>query len=193
MLDISVGINELQFVKRIHIIAIKNEVKELLFHLEEGFTKEIKIETVNINQNGHQKFEFTLNEETNAFSNYGEINTYLYEPNSAILKSGAFNLVSQTLKLKKLHKHSHLYTSKTLVSFPGRTFKVVNIISYNKKVIQKIIGNTKVNISTRNFPENPQQLKAKFKFKDGGDTYVFFTIQRNDNKVVVICEKTPLL
>ncbi|AXT20147.1 class I SAM-dependent methyltransferase [Flavobacteriaceae bacterium AU392] len=189
MLDITVGINELQFVKTIHIIAIKNEVKELLFHLEEGFTKEIKIETVNINQHSSQKFDFTLNEEANAFSNYGDVINYLYEPNSAILKSGAFNLVSQKLKLKKLHKHSHLYTSKVLVNFPGRTFKINNAIPYDKKAILKAISNIKINISTRNFPENPQQLKAKFKFKDGGDIYVFFTTQGNKEKIVLICEK----
>lgn len=189
MLDITVAINELQFVKTIHIIAIKNEVKELLFHLEEGFTKEIKIETININQNSSQKFDFTLNEETNALSNYGDVINYLYEPNSAILKSGAFNLVSQKLKLKKLHKHSHLYTSKVLVNFPGRVFKINNVIPYDKKTILKAIDNIKINISTRNFPENPQQLKTKFKFKDGGDIYVFFTTQGSKEKIVLICEK----
>ena len=37
MLDISVGILALKQVKSIYIIAVKNEVKELLFHQEKGF------------------------------------------------------------------------------------------------------------------------------------------------------------
>lgn len=189
MLDISIGISELQQVKTIHIIAIKNEVKEVLFHLEANYKGNINIQTVNIALDGNQLFNFVLNEEKHAIANYNTVSNYLYEPNRALLKSGAFNLISSKLKISKLHKHSHLYTSEVLIDFPGRQFKVLNSIPYNKKAVHRAIGNTKVNISTRNFPESPQQIKTKFKLKDGGNLYLFFTTQGDGEKMVLVCEK----
>ena len=47
ILDITSAINELSFVKEIHIIAINNDVKELLFLLEKDYKKEIQIKTIN--------------------------------------------------------------------------------------------------------------------------------------------------
>ena len=188
MLDISVGISELKHVKCIHILAIKNEVKELLFHLEMGYNGSIEIKTVNINNN-NQTFNFKLDDLQNAKASYSEISNYLYEPNTALLKSSAFQLISKRLNVSKLHQHTHLYTSENLVDFPGRRFKILETITYNKKTITKAIGNKQVNLSTRNFPESVSQLKQKFKLKDGGLTYVFFTTQFDNKKIVVICEK----
>ena len=37
MLDISIGLSELKWVKEVHVVAINNEVKELLFLIEKGF------------------------------------------------------------------------------------------------------------------------------------------------------------
>lgn len=188
MLDISIGISELKHVKHIHIIAINNEVKELLFHLEKNYVAPIEIKTVNITKNNNQTFDFKLDELQNAKASYSKVNNYLYEPNTALLKSGAFQLISEHYAIDKLHQHTHLYTSETLINFPGRQFKVLDVFPYNKKAISKAIGNTQVNLSTRNFPESVSQLKKKFKFKDGGDTYVFFTSQDDHKKVVIICE-----
>ena len=64
---------------------------------------------------------------------------YLYEPNVAILKSGGFSHVPELLKVDKLHPHSHLYTSNSLISFPRRVFKIKNVFKYNKKKIKSIL------------------------------------------------------
>ena len=135
ILDISATLKELKFVKEIHIVAIKNEVKELLFLLEKNFRGIIMVNTVNMTNYGNQIFNFTYkNKITSA---YGEPLTYLYEPNSAILKSGAFNEISNTYSLTKLHQHSHLYTSnKKVTTFPGRIFEIIKTFDYNKKKIK---------------------------------------------------------
>jgi hypothetical protein len=112
----------------------------------------------------------------------------LYEPNSAILKSGAFHSISKQLKVAKLHKHSHLYTSDDLITFPGRTFKIEGILHYNKKEIKKT-GITKANITTRNFPETVQNIRKKLKIKDGGNSYLFFTTDMENTKLVLATKK----
>ena len=116
ILDISSALDDLQFVKEIHVIAVQNEVKEVLFILEKDFNEKLLIKTINILKKGIQKFDFKLHEE--AHSNYSEPLSYLYEPNAAILKSGGFHQISSQLNVFKLHQHSHLYTSDTLIAFP---------------------------------------------------------------------------
>lgn len=187
LLDISVGLSELKHVKTIHIVAVNNEVKELLWILENNFEGSVNIETINLKKEQDEIFSFKYNKDKNK-PNYSEPLTYLYEPNAAILKSGGFNEVSHQLNVYKLHQHSHLYTSNTLIEFPGRVFKIENVIPFNKKVLKGLKLN-KANITTRNFPENVAQIRKKFKIKDGGNTYLFFTTDLNNNKIVIVTKK----
>ncbi|WP_027136570.1 THUMP-like domain-containing protein [Gaetbulibacter saemankumensis] len=184
LLDISVGLNELSCVKTIHVVALKNEVKELLWVLEKNYKGETNIKTINLNTAPDQYFEFKLSDEKLAMATYSEPNNFLYEANSAILKAGAFNSISQQLQLCKLHQHSHLYTSNTLIDFPGRTFRIESVHPYNKKALKKL-GISNANITTRNFPETVDGIRKKFKIKDGGNRYLFFTTDIENNKIVI--------
>ena len=187
ILDLTSAINELIFVKEIHVIAVENEVKELLFLLEKNYEKNIQVKTINVIKNELQKFDFNLNEISNA--SFSEPEKYVYEPNAAILKSGAFLQVSEKLEIAKLHQNSHLYTSNILMDFPGRRFELKHCISYNKKQLLQFIPSKKANIATRNFPETVAQIRKKTGLKDGGNQYLFFTTDFNNKHVVLICEK----
>ncbi len=188
ILDISVGIKELRFVKEIHIVSLKNEVKELLWVLQANFDGEIVVKTVNINQQKIDTFNFRLPEEKRAIPNFTAPQKFLYEPNSAILKSGAFSLVAKRYSLSKLQEHSHLYTSNELKIFPGRKFKIEKVWYYSKKAM-KIIDFKKANISVRNFPESVDSLRKRFKILEGGESYLFFTTDVNGEKIIIHCKK----
>ncbi|MCK0134473.1 class I SAM-dependent methyltransferase [Arenibacter sp. S6351L] len=188
LLDLSAGLSELHFVKEIHIVAVKNEVKEILWILEEGYKKEVLVKTVNLNGSAMEQFSFSHENEKLAISNYSDPLEYLYEPNSAILKSGAFKTVGDRFNMYKLHDHSHLYTHDQLLDFPGRRFKVVKTIPFNKKELQKL-EIKKANITVRNFPISVAEIRKKFKIKDGGETYLFFTTNPRGEKIVVECCK----
>ena len=187
MLDISVAIKALDNVAEIHIIALHNEVKEVLWTLRKRHTKTPEIHTVNITKAGTQKFTFSWN--SPAQISLSTPLSYLYEPNAAILKSGAFNHMCGAFKVLKLHKHSHLYTSQDLVDFPGRRFKIEKVVPYSKKQMRSSIDFDKANISTRNFPETVARLQEKWKLQQGGARYLFFTTIENDKKIVLICSK----
>ncbi|MEY4433831.1 MAG: hypothetical protein RLZZ44_1965 [Bacteroidota bacterium] len=188
LLDIAAGLSELKNVKTIHIVALENEVKELLWELHKNYTNTISIRTVNLTKNASNNFEFLLNQEV-AESNYSLPKRYLYEPNSAIMKSGGFNEVGTAYQLDKLHQHSHLYTSDSLIDFPGRVFEIQQIIPYNKKNIKAQLENSKHNITTRNFPETVESIRKKWKIKEGGNSYCFCTTDMNNDKIVIICAK----
>lgn len=188
LLDLSVGIGELKHVKTIHVVAVNNEVKELLWVLENGFKGNISIETVNIKKDSNEFFKFSIKEEKVAKSKYNTPLTYLYEPNSAILKAGGFHSVTNNYAVFKLQQHAHLYTSDVLMDFPGRRFKIEKIIHYNKKELKKLAID-KANISTRNFPETVEQIRKKLHIKDGGDCYLFFTTDIDNRKIVILTYK----
>ena len=187
ILDITAGISELKNVKNIHIISVDNEVKELLWILEKNYNNKTEVICCNINKDQTDQFVF----------NYGNLNTsnyslpkkYLYEPNAAIMKSGGFDEITVQFPLEKLHQHSHLYTSDKRIDFPGRVFEIENCIEYQKHSMKSILENIKANITTRNFPETVENIRKKWKIKEGGNVYCFFTTDLNNNKIVLLCNK----
>ncbi|VAW10258.1 SAM-dependent methyltransferase [hydrothermal vent metagenome] len=188
ILDITAGIDKLQFVKEVHIVAVNNEVKELLWVMKKDFIGEITIKTINFSKQAHQVFDFRLSEEKETNSEISSPLNYLYEPNAAIMKSGGFKTIGSRFLLKKLHEHTHLYTSNKLIVFPGRRFEIEKCIPYNKNDL-KTLGVKKANITTRNFPDSVVTIRNKFKIKDGGEIYLFFIKNLNEKHLVLICRK----
>ena len=191
ILDITAALKELIYVKEIHLVAVNNEMKEILFLIEKGFQDEPKIVCVNYNKSEITKNTFDVNAEFSPIFSLPQ--QFLYEPNSAIMKSGAFNQLSQQLNMPKLHQHSHLYTSTIQTEFPGRSFKIDFVLDYNKEGISKVSSLKKANITTRNFPITVEDLRKKLKIKDGGDSYCFFTTNLNTDKIILICSKIKTL
>lgn len=187
LLDLNAIFNELNHVKKIYIVALYNEVKELLIEIEKDFNQQPKLIAVNhLNDETIISHEFDLNDDE--FSPLSNPLTYLYEPFSSYLKTGLYNKLANQFLVKKLHKHSHLYTSNELIDFPGRIFKIEKIIPYNKKEL-KPFENQKWNITTRNFPLKVEEIRKKHKLKDGGEIYAFFTTDLNNDKIVIVCKK----
>ncbi len=187
LLDITAGLGELHSVKNIHIVAVDNEVKELLWELEKGYSGNVNIKTVNIAKGKKEVFDF--DPASVMVPDYGLPQKYLYEPNSAIMKSGGFSAIGQVYGLQKLHPHSHLYTAEELIDFPGRAFQLTGCFDYNAQQMKAYLKDTKANLTTRNFPETVENLRKKWKIKDGGNVYAFFTTDKNDNKIVLLCAK----
>ncbi len=187
ILDITAGLHELKNVKTIHIVALDNEVKELLWEIEKEYTQEITIKTINLLKEKKECFDFKFNEKQT--TTYELPKKYLYEPNAAIMKSGSFDLISHYYGINKLHQNSHLYTSNKIIEFPGRIFKIDKAFEYSKKEMKQFLANTKANITTRNFPETVENIRKKWNIKDGGNSYIFFTTNENNSKIVLLCTK----
>lgn len=193
MMDITAAIKELPTTSEIHIISVENECKEVLLILEQDIQSEQLIKTVHIRKDGTQTgIQFKASDEQTALATYtNEVSEYLYEPDSSIMKSGAFKLISEKFKTYKLHINSHLYTSSVFLNeFPGRVFKVSKVWKNSKLDIKELSQKLKqANISTRNFPLSPDELRKKLKIKDGGDTYLFATTVNNGDKIIIETSK----
>ena len=193
MLDITAAVRELPTTAEIHIISVENECKEVLFILNQNTGSQWKIRTINISKNkANQVFEFHADDEANATVGFtSEIATYLYEPNAAVMKSGAFKTAGSRFGLSKLHTNTHLYTSAMLMTdFPGRIFEVQKVWASGKKELKELAASApKANISTRNYPLQVDELRKKIKIKDGGEVYLFACTLNNEQKVIVECKK----
>ncbi|MGC1514048.1 MAG: class I SAM-dependent methyltransferase [Maribacter sp.] len=186
LLDLSQGLKQLDHVKEIHIVAVSNDVKEVLWLLEKNFIQEPYIKTVNFTKNILERFNFYRSEEDENVSTFSLPQDYLYEPNAAILKAGAFKSLGLTHHLDKLHIHSHLYTSTEHITFPGRVFKIVHSVPYSNRAFKKL-SITKANVTTRNFPDSVTMVRKKLDLKDGGELYVFCTTDLNEKLVLLVC------
>ncbi|MGB3774230.1 MAG: class I SAM-dependent methyltransferase [Leeuwenhoekiella sp.] len=190
LLDIQAALRELSHVNAIHIVAVKNEVKELIFILKNGQVKEeITLFTANIQTSKIDNTYTNYNSALAAEATYSLPKKYLYEPNAALMKSGLFNWICSNYKVEKLHPNSHLYTSNENIDFPGRKFTIQDILPYSKKNATTLLKGQKANITTRNFKENVAQLRARFKIKNGGEDYIFFTTCLDNQQYIVKCSK----
>ena len=190
MLDISSAIKDLQFTEEVHIISVDNECKEILFVLSKTIINDIKIKTINIQKSFHQIFEYYYNEEINTTVNFcSELKSYLYEPNSSIMKSGAFKLIAAKFNLMKLNKNTHLYTSDLLISdFPGRIFHIDSVSGSTKQDFKRL-KITKANIAVRNYPLTVSEFRKKSGISEGGEIYIFACKICYDFNIIIICRK----
>ena len=189
MMDITEAIRELPNTSEIHIISVENECKEVLLVLNQTVGNAIQVKTVNIGKNNeNQLFGYELENELKTEVSFApKVEKYLYEPNAAIMKSGAFKLIGNRYVLNKLHKNTHLYTSNDLIpEFPGRVFEVTGQCGNSKNELKDLSLRTpKANISTRNYPLSVEELRKKLKIRDGGDIYLFACTVNNDQKVIL--------
>ena len=191
MLDISKALEELHHVKEVHVVAVANECKELVFILERGYQSEPQFVCVNL-MTSQPEVRFTQEEERQCPSRLADgVLNYLYEPNPAVMKAGCFKLLTECFGVCKLHKNSNLYTSNQLITdFPGRIFEVEEYAPYNKKVNQTLLqGVEKASIAVRNFPLSVAELRRVLKIKDGDIVYLFATTLKGEEKVIIRTKK----
>ena len=191
MLDISKALEELHHVKDVHVVAVANECKELVFNIERDYQGEPQFVCVNL-MTSQPEVRFTQEEERQCPSRLADgVLNYLYEPNPAVMKAGCFKLLTERFDVYKLHKNSNLYTSENLVpSFPGRIFEVEAWAPYNKKVKQSLLSNVeRASIAVRNFPLSVVELRKSLKIGDGDETYLFATTLKGEEKVIIRTKK----
>ena len=168
MLDITSALQSLGNEWDVHVVALHNEVKEIIV-----VTGNNRIHAVNILHEGNDQFSFTRSEEKSALCAMADcICEYIYEPNAAIIKAGAFRLVAERFQLHKLDHNTHLYTADQLIEdFPGRVWKVTAQPIKNQRDIAAL-GIQRAAILTRNYPLTPEELRKKFKVQESDSHFL---------------------
>lgn len=196
MLDIYQALSVLPNCMALHVVAYENECKEILFLLdsENEYDKYcIEITCVNILKNAPiDKFVFSLSYENSCSSSFSKpIQHFIYEPNVAIMKAGAFKSIAQEFDLNKIAVNTHLYHSELYIpNFPGRIFATEQTYSSSKKDIKSLKTNIKnANIIVRNFVLSVDELKKKLEIHDGGDDYLLAFRNVDAVNLIVHCKR----
>ncbi len=201
MADLRRVLQQLPGITELHIVAVKNECKEVLVvidNLPAGTDPDrpTQLYCIDFRTADTVRFQCTLAEEEAAQASYASTpQHYLYEPDVTLLKAGAFCLPCQRYGVEKLDVNSHLYTSDQYrADFPGRIFHIDETLNFSSKCMKEIKKNLpQANIATRNFPLTADELRHRTGLKDGGDTYLFGTTVQNLGAVLFRCHKALLV
>ncbi|BAO55913.1 THUMP-like domain-containing protein [Nonlabens marinus] len=185
MLDITAGLQQLPNVVEIHVVAVKNEVKELLWLLNKKDTS-LTITAVNL-ETDQPKFSYSPG--YLPVLEFSEVKAYVYEPNAAVMKTQAFAQLAEEYKIQKIDQDAHLLTSEEFIDFPGRIFKVKKTQDYKPKSIKREYGKGAHAVVTRNFRESVKQIRTKYNFTESEFNYLFFTSINGRGAVVIEAEK----
>jgi hypothetical protein len=189
MIDIKATLAELGNVAEVRVIAIKNEVKEVLFTAKRNF--EGKPIVIAANYDGDKGWqEYTAPDDNYHTPIQQPLASYFFEPNTAIIKAGVHQQYAAQLGLGAIDPKSAYYVGNTMPhEFMGRSFDIVCTLEFNKKKILAYLKDKKIdkaNVAKRNFRLTADELKKLFKIKDGGNHYLFFT-QQNGKGLLYHC------
>ena len=192
LVDIDYCKTVLQNIIEIHIVAVKNEVKEILLFLNFNSMVEPKIKAINIiNKDFIQQFEY-IKINNSEIANWVEP-LYFFEPNASIIKANLSANYAESLGLKMLAENSHFFVGKSMSNnFMGRTFRIIHTCIFSKSYLTNYLKENKINkanISRRNFPINEAEIAKQFNIKDGGEEYLFFTQNSIGEKLFFHCRK----
>lgn len=187
MYDLRMGFKELSGVKELHIVSVKNEVKELLWIIDwqEHSHPEIKM----YNYQSPKIYTYhTQHYNTTTKSNVttSKPKTYLYEFHAGIMKSGLYDELAKRYHLRKLEQQTHLFTSDQCIqSFPGHIFKVEHVGNIQYKQLKKRYKQHQVNILAKNFPLSTAEIQKKLQCKIGSrEDFLIFVKSEHDFIVI---------
>lgn len=204
MLDWHRAVNELNVIgnviREVHILSVRNECKELLIVLQKeepqsdttvASIPKLRIVCMNDNEVVSYYEEETAGILLSILSTPPTAGQYLYEPNASLMKAGCFALICRRYGVSALSVNSHLFVSNSLIEhFPGRSFRLVAVSSFNKKDLRRTLSAIKkANLAVRNFPMSVADLRKKLKIKEGGTDYLFATTDANNNHLLLLCAK----
>lgn len=174
MVDITDALRKLRNVAEVHVVAVKNECKEVLFvQKAEKADSDVTVHCVDFLSAKRFDYSFILSDETSV--SVSEIGRYLYEPDVTLMKAQAFATLCSCYAIAQLDYDTRLMTSSELVAdFPGRIFVIDETIPFSSKTLKqlrKIIP--QANIATRNFIISADELRKRTGIRDGGDVYLF--------------------
>ena len=191
MLDLTAALRSLQGVVEAHVVSVDGECKELLVVMAaEAPAGEPWI---------HCSYSptapplvFRLSEERACCVAFADrLQDYLYEPDAALMKAGAFKILCQRFPVRKLAADTHLYTSDEFVAdFPGRRWKVAGSSTFAKSELRRLLtGVTAADLTLRGFPGSVATLRKQLHLREGGSAHFIATTLADGSRHLIRVER----
>jgi hypothetical protein len=202
MADISMACNRLgKTCREVHVVASGGECKELLIWMDREWNDEYTTVAVELNNDGKSsEFRFKPSEEASARPlKAGSEDAYqpgmiLFEPGKSLMKSGAFNLISEKFSIVKLGTSTHYYIAGAeladTIDKHGKTFTIKEVHPLDKRSI-KNMGKVypKAEVTARNIPMDTDTLRKKLGVTSGDDAHIFGLKSDSLGNLLIITER----
>ena len=106
-------------------------------------------------------------------------NDFLFEPGKAMMKAGAYNLVSTRMDILKLGKSTHYYIFTdsdkiNILKSLGKVYEILRCQPLDKRTM-KTAGKDfpKAEVTARNLPMDTDTLRKKLGVISGDDAHIF--------------------
>ncbi|UKJ09154.1 class I SAM-dependent methyltransferase [Solitalea lacus] len=185
-------------MKSLTVVSVDNECKELLLEFDFTDSNQTQLNQIHISKKGiEQQFKFQSEQAPPAAIPSNDGVNYLIEPDVAFYKSRLcielFNEYYPNLNITFDQADGYFYSQEPVESsFPGRFFRIIKQLDYQPKTIKKLLkekGIKKANVSKRNFPYSVEEIRKTLNLSDGGNQYLFFTKNRNNELKLIWAEK----
>lgn len=174
-------------ITSIHIVEVKNEVKELLVLMNLSEPSEIdtgkKIICVRLGtENNPEILEFEHNIARTGYETefVGSAKTieghgYIYEPSPALMKSGMSGRLASAFEgMRQFDPNSFFFYSDIFhSSYPGRIFKLKKRLSSSD--LKKMKGEA-FNVVSRNHPAKSKELEQRYRFRTSEVNFLIASI-----------------
>lgn len=198
MVDLTDVLRKLKGVTDIHIVAVKNECKEVLIKQaqahalgDSSHAECVMVHCVDFVGENSLRYTAKFPDEMEVPVLEQGVGHYLYEPDVTLMKAQLFGSLCQRFSVHQLEIGTHLMTSDELVpDFPGRIFVVEEQLPFSSKLLKRLKkAIPQANIATRNFILSADQLRHRAGIKDGGDIYLFGAKVKGQGDVLLRCRK----
>lgn len=196
MVDLTDVMRKLRGVTEVHVVAVKNECKEVLVKQAYALGDFPHAECVTmhcVDFVGEKVIHYTTKfpDEMDVLVSAGGVKHYLYEPDVTLMKAQAFGSLCHRFNVRQLEIGTHLMTSDEFIpDFPGRIFEVEEKIPFSSKVLKGLKkAISQANIATRNFVLTADELRKKTGIKDGGEVYLFGAKVKDVGQMLLKCRK----
>ena len=189
MADISMACDRLgPMCREVHVVATGGECKELLIWMDREWKGDYTVHAVELPTDFPASqpsvFAFQSAEERNSSADASAAQPmnegmFLFEPGKALMKAGAFNLISSRFGIMKLGKSTHYYLfdseDKTgLLKGLGKVYRIIRCEPLDKRTL-KAAGKDfpKAEVTARNLPMDTDTLRKKLGVTSGDDAHIF--------------------
>lgn len=191
MADISMVCERLgSCCREVHVVAAGGECKELLIWMDKEWDSGYSIKAVELHKDGtHSCFSFTPSEEKQAVPELvcglpcgpDAQTAFLFEPGKALMKAGAFNLISSRFGIRKLGRSTHYYIFKEgcpditdCLEGLGKVFRIICCSPLDKKSINAISKKyPRAEVTARNLPMDTDTLRNKLGVASSDNIHIF--------------------
>lgn len=191
MLDLTAALRSLQGVVEAHVVSVDGECKELLVVMASEAPAAEPLIHCSYSPTA-PPLVFRLSEERACSVAFADrLQDYLYEPDAALMKAGAFKILCRRFPVRKLAADTHLYTSDEFVAdFPGRRWKVSGSSTFAKSELRRLLaGVTAADLTLRGFPGSVATLRKQLHLREGGSVHFIATTLADGSRHLIRVER----